>query len=70
MLELLARRRDVRVPDLRLTTACELHVALAEGRLELQQQQRLLDVENAWHEALEGSAGERPECCPQATTGA
>ena len=49
VLELLARRRDVRVPDLRLAAARQLHVALAEGRLELQQKQRLLDVENTWH---------------------
>jgi hypothetical protein len=39
VLELLARRRDVRVPDLRHAAARELHVALVERRLELEKEQ-------------------------------
>jgi hypothetical protein len=39
-------RRDVRVPALGHPAARELHVALVERRLELQQEQMLLDVED------------------------
>ena len=46
VLELLAGRRDIRVPDLGQPAARELHVALVERRLELQEQQRLLDIQD------------------------
>src|SRR5204863_9793414 len=52
VLELLAGRRDVRVPDLRHAAARELDVPLVEGRLELQEEERLLDVQHAWHNHL------------------
>ena len=50
VLELLARRRDVGVPDLRHPAARQLDLALVERRLDLQQQQRLFDVEHVRHE--------------------
>ena len=46
VLELAALRGDVRVPALGHAPARELHVALVERRLELQQEQMLLDVED------------------------
>ena len=46
VLELAARGSDVRMPALGHAPASELHVALVEGRLELQQEHVLLDVEN------------------------
>ncbi len=49
VLELLARWGDVGKPDLRLPAPRELHLTLVEGGLELQEQERLLDVEDAWH---------------------
>jgi hypothetical protein len=52
VLELLARRRDVGMPDLRHAPARELDLALVEGRLELQQEERLLDVQHTWHNHL------------------
>jgi len=42
-------RCDVRVPALGHPPARELHVALIEGRLELQQEQGSFDVEDARH---------------------
>ena len=59
VLELLARRGDVRVPDLRLPATRELHVALVERRLQLEEEQRLLDVENGGHGTVESSGGGR-----------
>ncbi len=50
VLVLLARRRDVRVPALGLLAARELDVALRERRIDLQQQDGLLDVEDLSHE--------------------
>ena len=49
VLELLAGRRDVGMPDLRLLAPGELDLALVERRLELQQQERLFDVEDLRH---------------------
>ena len=46
MLELLAGRRDVGVPALGHPPPRELHVALVERRLELQQEQLLLDIQD------------------------
>ena len=46
MLELPPGRREVGVPDLGQAPARELHVALLERGLELQQQQGLLDVQD------------------------
>ena len=59
VLELLARRGDVGVPDLRLPAPRELHLALVERRLELQEKERLLDVEDAWHEPTRVALGGR-----------
>ncbi|MCW2984793.1 MAG: UDP-N-acetylmuramate dehydrogenase [Conexibacter sp.] len=50
VLELLARRRQVGMPDLRLATARELDVTLLEGRVELQEEQGLFDVEDLRHD--------------------
>jgi hypothetical protein len=50
VLELLARWGQVGMPDLRLPAARELDVALLEGRLELQEEQRLFDVEDLRHD--------------------
>jgi hypothetical protein len=50
VLDLLAGRREVRVPHLRLPPARELDVALLERGLELQQEQRLFDVEDLRHD--------------------
>src|ERR1019366_2649815 len=47
MLELAALRSHVGVPALGHTPARELHVALRERRLELQQEQMLLDIEDS-----------------------
>ena len=52
VLVLAAGRRDVRVPALGHPPARELHRPLVEGRLELQQQDRLLDVEDRRHDRL------------------
>ena len=49
VLELLAGRRDVGVPHLRHAPARELDLALVERRLELQEEQRLLDVQHLRH---------------------
>jgi hypothetical protein len=49
VLELLARRGDVGMPDLRHPPARELDVALVEGRVDLQQEDRLLDVQHVRH---------------------
>ena len=46
MLELLARRRDVGVPDLGHAAPRELDLALVERRLQLEQQDGLLDVQD------------------------
>ena len=48
--DLLAGRGQVGVPDLGLAAARELHVALVERRLELQEEQRLLDIEDLRHD--------------------
>ena len=50
MLELLARRGDVRVPALGLATPRELDVALVERRLDLEEEDRLLDVQDLRHD--------------------
>ena len=50
--ELLAGRGEVGVPDLGLPAACQLDVALVERRLELQEEQRLLDVQDLRHRPL------------------
>ena len=52
VLELLAGRRDVGMPALGHAPARELHVALVERRLELQEQDGLLDVEDLRHDRL------------------
>jgi hypothetical protein len=44
-----ARRRDVRMPALGHAPARELHGALVERRLELEQEDRLFDVEDLRH---------------------
>src|SRR6266508_1805197 len=49
VLELLAGRRDVRVPDLGHPAPGELDLPFAERRLELQKKERLLDVQNRRH---------------------
>ena len=50
VLELLAGRGDVRVPDLRHPPPRHLDLALVEGRRDLQQQERLFEVEHVGHE--------------------
>ena len=50
VLELAPGRRQVGVPDLGQPAARELDVALVEGRLDLQEEERLLDVEHCGHE--------------------
>ena len=55
MLVLTPGRGDVGMPALRHLAARELDRALVEGRLELQQQNGLLDVEDGWHDFAEGS---------------
>jgi hypothetical protein len=50
VLELLAGRRDVGMPALRLPAPCELDVALLEGRLDLKEEDRLLDVQHIGHD--------------------
>jgi len=52
MLVLAAWRRDVRMPALGHPPPRELNRALIEGRLELQQQEGLFDVENACHDPV------------------
>ncbi|MCW3023482.1 MAG: UDP-N-acetylmuramate dehydrogenase [Conexibacter sp.] len=49
VLELLAGWGQVRMPHLGLLAAGQLDVALLEGRLELQEEQRLFDVEDLRH---------------------
>ena len=50
MLVLTARWRDVRMPALCHPPARELDGALIERRLELQEEQRLLNVEDSSHD--------------------
>jgi hypothetical protein len=50
VLELAPGRREVGVPDLGQPTARQLDVALVERRLELQEEERLLDLEHCGHE--------------------
>jgi hypothetical protein len=50
VLELAPRRREIGVPDLGQPPAGELHVALVERRVDLQEQQGLLDVQHSGHE--------------------
>ena len=50
VLELLAGRRDVRVPALGQPAARELDVALVERRLDLQEEDGLLDVQHLRHD--------------------
>ena len=52
MLVLSPGRGDVRVPALGHPPARELHIALVEGSLELQQQHRLFDVEDPGHSSI------------------
>src|SRR5215218_2917741 len=52
MLELLARRRDVGMPLLREPAPGELDLALVERRLDLQEEDGLLDVDDLWHVVL------------------
>ena len=52
VLELLAGRGDVGVPLLGEAPARELDVALVERRLDLQQEDRLLDVDDRGHVVL------------------
>ncbi len=75
MLVLSPRRGDVGVPALGHPPARELHIARVEGSLELQQQHRLFDVENAGHSSITlatpgaighdrgVAAGRRPRLC-------
>ena len=60
VLELPAGRRDVRVPDLREPAPGELDVALAERRLDLQQEHSLLDVQHLWHDRSTVAVGTGP----------
>jgi hypothetical protein len=60
VLELPARRRDVGMPDLREPAPRELYVALAERRLDLKQQDGLLDVQHLWHDLLTVASGPGP----------
>jgi hypothetical protein len=61
VLELAPWRRQVGVPDLGQPAARELNVALVEGRLDLQEEERLLDVEHCGHE--------HPTIAPSGPTG-
>ena len=49
MLALAARRRDVRMPLLGHPPPCQLNLPLVEGRLKLEEQERLLEVEETRH---------------------
>jgi hypothetical protein len=60
VLELATGWRDVGVPDLREPTPRELDVALAERRVDLKQQDRLLDVQHLWHDLTTVAAGHGP----------
>jgi len=53
-------RRDVRVPTLGHPPARELHCALIERRLELQEEHRLLYIEDPSHEVSKLAA--EPRC--------
>ncbi len=46
------RRRDVGVPALGHLTPSQLNRALIEGRLQLQQEQRLFDVQDPRHDSF------------------
>ena len=48
VLELLARRRDIRVPTLGHPAAGELDIALVKRRDELKEEEVLLDVQNGY----------------------
>ncbi|MDX6714373.1 MAG: UDP-N-acetylmuramate dehydrogenase, partial [Baekduia sp.] len=50
VLELLAGRCEIGMPDLGLPAARELDVALLEGRVELQEEHCLFDVEDLRHD--------------------
>ena len=70
VLELAPGRREVGMPDLGQPAARELDVALVERRLDLQQEERLLDLEHCGHEhptIAPRSSGEEswPEHCIQ-----
>jgi hypothetical protein len=52
VLELLPGRRDVGMPLLGQAPARELDVALVERRIDLQQEDRLLDVDDLGHVVL------------------
>ena len=52
VLVLAAGRRDVGMPALGHPTARELDGTLIERRLELQEEERLFDVEDPWHDLL------------------
>ena len=52
VLELAPGRRDVGMPALRHPAARELDVALVERRLDLQEQDGLLDVQHLRHDPL------------------
>ena len=52
VLVLASRRRDVGMPALGHPAARELHGALVERRLELQEKKCLFDVEDPWHDSF------------------
>jgi hypothetical protein len=60
VLELAPGRRDVGMPDLREPPACKLDVTLAERRLDLKEQDRLLDVQHLCHDPLTVALGQWP----------
>lgn len=65
VLKLAAGRREIGMPDLGQAAASELHLALGKRRLELEQQDRLFDIEDGGH-ALRVSPppGARHDCAP------
>jgi hypothetical protein len=66
VLELAPGRGDVRMPDLGEPAARELDVALAERRLDLKQQDGLLDVQHLWHDPTTVAVGLGPGARPYA----
>ena len=60
VLELAPGRRDVGMPELREPAPRELDVALAERRLDLEQEDGLLDVQHLWHDLLTVAGGLGP----------
>jgi hypothetical protein len=52
VLVLTARRGDIRVPALGHPAAGKLHATLIKRRIQLEEEHRLFDIEDPWHDSL------------------